>query len=158
MASNYTEHYGLCQWEATDQVLRTEFNEDNAKVEAALGSLEQTVKAHTEALAQCGNCKIVYGSYTGTGMYGSDNATRLEFEHKPLIVAIMPRSPNGALACLGFWAVRGCPFLFTDTQNNSSIGLSWEEHALSWQASNSYYQYNAGGTIYYYVALLTMEE
>ena len=43
MASNYTEHYGLCQWEATDQVLHTEFNEDNAKVEAALASLEERV-------------------------------------------------------------------------------------------------------------------
>ena len=38
MASNYTEHYGLCQWEATDQVLRTEFNEDNRKIEAALSA------------------------------------------------------------------------------------------------------------------------
>ena len=36
MASNYTENYGLCQWEATDQVLRTDFNEDNAKIEAAI--------------------------------------------------------------------------------------------------------------------------
>ena len=43
MASNYTEHYGLCQWEATDQVLRTDFNGDNAKVEAALASLEERV-------------------------------------------------------------------------------------------------------------------
>ena len=36
MASNYTENYGLCQWEATDQVLRTEFNEDHAKIDAVL--------------------------------------------------------------------------------------------------------------------------
>lgn len=43
MASNYTENYGLCQWEATDQVVHTEFNEDNAKVEAALASLEERV-------------------------------------------------------------------------------------------------------------------
>lgn len=36
MASNHTQNYGLCQWEATDQVLRTDFNEDNAKIEAAI--------------------------------------------------------------------------------------------------------------------------
>lgn len=41
MASNYTEKYGLCQWEATDAVLRTDFNEDNAKIEAALATLEE---------------------------------------------------------------------------------------------------------------------
>lgn len=43
MASNYTENYGLCQWEATDKVVHTEFNDDNAKVEAALASLEERV-------------------------------------------------------------------------------------------------------------------
>lgn len=36
MASNYTEHYGLCQWEATDQVRREEFNQDNAKMDEIL--------------------------------------------------------------------------------------------------------------------------
>ena len=41
MASNHTQHYGLCQWEATDAVLRTDFNQDNAKIEAALAILEE---------------------------------------------------------------------------------------------------------------------
>ena len=36
MASNYTRNYNLCQWEAEDKVLRTEFNADNAKIDAAL--------------------------------------------------------------------------------------------------------------------------
>ena len=36
MATNYTTNYQLNQWEPTDQVLRTEFNADNAKIEAAL--------------------------------------------------------------------------------------------------------------------------
>lgn len=39
MASNYTEHYGLCQWEATDQVRREEFNQDNAKMDEILKTL-----------------------------------------------------------------------------------------------------------------------
>lgn len=41
MASNYTEKYKLCQWEATDAVLRTDFNEDNAKLESALAGIEE---------------------------------------------------------------------------------------------------------------------
>lgn len=36
MASNYTSNYGLCQWELEDKVLRSEFNADNAKIDAAL--------------------------------------------------------------------------------------------------------------------------
>lgn len=47
MASNYTEQYKLCQWEATDQVLRTDFNEDNAKLEAALANLEENKVSYT---------------------------------------------------------------------------------------------------------------
>ena len=31
MPTNHTEHYSLSQWEAEDKVLRTDFNEDNAK-------------------------------------------------------------------------------------------------------------------------------
>lgn len=41
MASNHTEKYGLCQWEATDAVLRTDFNEDNTKIEAAFAAMEE---------------------------------------------------------------------------------------------------------------------
>ena len=40
MASNYTEHYDLCQWEPTDAVQRVEFNQDNTKLDAALAELE----------------------------------------------------------------------------------------------------------------------
>lgn len=41
MATNHTEHYGLSQWEATDAVLRTDFNEDNAKIDAELARLQR---------------------------------------------------------------------------------------------------------------------
>lgn len=36
MASNYTPNYGLSQWEATDKVLREDFNVDNAAIDEAL--------------------------------------------------------------------------------------------------------------------------
>ena len=38
MSTNHTTNYDLCQWEATDQVLRTDFNQDNAKIDAALAA------------------------------------------------------------------------------------------------------------------------
>ena len=36
MASGQTSNYGLNQWAAEDPVLRTDFNQDNAKLDAAL--------------------------------------------------------------------------------------------------------------------------
>ena len=49
MSTNHTANYDLCQWEATDQVLRTDFNQDNAKLDAALKSLSDQ-KASQSAL------------------------------------------------------------------------------------------------------------
>lgn len=40
---NTTPNYQLSQWGAEDRVLRTDFNADNAKLEAALSSLEARV-------------------------------------------------------------------------------------------------------------------
>ena len=33
---NKTSNYQLCQWDGEDRILRTDFNEDNAKIDAAL--------------------------------------------------------------------------------------------------------------------------
>ena len=38
MAGSYTEHYQLSQWQPQDRVLRTEFNQDNAKLDGAIAA------------------------------------------------------------------------------------------------------------------------
>ena len=89
---NRTTNYNLCQFEASDQVQRTDFNEDNAKIDAAIAaeadarqsgdgslssrisSLSSTVsgKASQSALntvknqvAKLGNCQLHYATYKG---------------------------------------------------------------------------------------------
>ena len=63
MASSYTSSYQLCQWEAGDKVLRTDFNGDNQKIDAALAGLAEeleegfaghaaTLSGHTATLSQ----------------------------------------------------------------------------------------------------------
>ena len=77
MAANHTEHYELNQWLAADQVLRTDFNADNAKLDAALEDLESR-KANQSALSALSSTmsalsanlsanltKITFGSYSG---------------------------------------------------------------------------------------------
>lgn len=87
MASNYTENYGLCQWEATDQVLRTDFNEDNTKIDAALKGLsEQNTALEASvaaAVAAAGNCEMELITYTGTGNYGEGKPTKVTFSSVP---------------------------------------------------------------------------
>ena len=36
MSTNHTPNFNLCQWEADDKVLRSDFNADNQKIDAAL--------------------------------------------------------------------------------------------------------------------------
>ena len=55
MATNYTTNYQLNQWEPTDQVQRTDFNADNAKIDAALAVLGHAQVLDTVTLAQANN-------------------------------------------------------------------------------------------------------
>ena len=52
MATNQTTNYQLNQWEPADAVQRVEFNQDNAKMDAALKALSDQVlqKANQSAL------------------------------------------------------------------------------------------------------------
>lgn len=52
----YTEHYGLHQWAATDNFLRTDFNTDHQLIDAALAGIQGDVD---------GKVEVVTGSYTG---------------------------------------------------------------------------------------------
>ena len=75
MASNKTANYGLSQWEATDQVVRADFNSDNAKIDAAIKAAEDKAigaqetadiaKVAAEAAYSPDNAPYVVGWYTG---------------------------------------------------------------------------------------------
>ena len=107
MASNHTEHFSLNQWLPDDQVKRTDFNEDNAKLDAALNDLsgglaekadqaaldalaaEVAKKATTAALEALSKklasmpC-LVTGTYTGDGT--DSRLISLGFQPKALLV------------------------------------------------------------------------
>ena len=104
MATNYTTNYQLNQWEPTDQVLRTDFNADNTKIDAALAakaeaaalnSLTQTVnqKASQSAVntlnttvqqIQANLTKLTFGTYTGNGT--ASRTISLGFTPKAVLV------------------------------------------------------------------------
>ena len=75
--ANHTEHYGLHQWEPGDSFLRTDFNEDHAKLDAALAGL------------QSGKCEVTFGTYTGDG--AAQRTIGLGFTPK----AVLVESANG---------------------------------------------------------------
>lgn len=72
--ANYTQNYGLHQWEPGDDFLRTDFNQDFAKIDTAVKGLETAVnkkleeKATVQQLTQGLGAKaeLYVGSVMGT--------------------------------------------------------------------------------------------
>ena len=56
-----TEHYQLNQWDAEDSVKRIDFNDDNARIDAAIKAAEQTAaQAVAEAKKEAANALAAY--------------------------------------------------------------------------------------------------
>lgn len=156
MATNHTSNYQLCQWEPTDQVLRTDFNEDNAKVDSALKGLSTSIQQNSTQISQLrqqmatlGNCLIYQTSYVGTG----SGAVTLTFPHKPAIIQVVHPTESYL-----FIAAQGCGYALS-VMSGSSHGFNfftWNGKTVSWTNSREevVYQCNVKGETYYVIALL----
>ena len=135
-----TPNFHLNQWSPEDYVRRTDFNADNAKIDAAL--------------AAAGNCRIVTGSYVGTGESGQANKNSLTFEKTPLFLAV------GGANNFHFWAVKGDDAASVTRGQNGpeSIPMTWNGKTVSWyHSSNAERQLNVANRVYTYIALIATE-
>ena len=115
MASGQTQYYELNQWEGRDQVLRTEFNADTARIDRALHELRAR------------NCQLYMLTYTGTGSGGRS----FTFPHRPAAVLIM----GGIVTFL--CAIQGESYIYLRYGNvdNKSRAV-WEGSTVSWELAN----------------------
>jgi len=175
MASNYTRNYGLCQWAASDKVLRTEFNADNAKIDAALAAkadtsslsslsatvggkasqsaldaLSSIVSGHTSTLSKKGNCQLCVKTYVGTGAYGNSTPTTVTFPGKPWFVVFATSE--------GWWvpAVQGVTVLqHFGASSPSSLTGKWSGNSVSLISQrNAVVQMNEANTTYTVIGLI----
>ncbi|MGO5021673.1 hypothetical protein ACTQ4E_01105 [Lawsonibacter sp. LCP25S3_G6] len=152
MATNHTANYQLNQWEATDQVLRTDFNDDNAKIDTALKSLNTTAQQHTTQLSQlqtslskCGDCKLHYTTYVGDG--GSSRT--FTFPKKPVFLFLFGGN-NINLMIPGT-----APHTSMD---GFAANLSWSGNSLTMTIRTSEPSFNFNNMTYYLLALLNAAE
>ena len=142
MATNHTTNYALNLWEPTDAFLREEFNENTQKIEAALDTK--------------GNCRIVYGSYVGTGRYGGteSSATVLQLGFQPKLVIVKEMHSGSAVFIKG---AAHATHLYSTGSDGTSFNVTWLEDGLKWWLANPYNQgasgqLNSERETYYYVA------
>ena len=139
--ANYTPNYGLHQWEPGDNFLRTDFNADFAKLDAAIKGVADTAeskKADKSALAEVrtlaeSKCRIAMGSYVGNGT-------------KQTI-------PLGARAKVVF-IIYGM-YTYMASEEHSNFGLASEAEGFSVDSNNNANRdLNQVSCTFHYVALL----
>ena len=139
-----TKNLNLNRWAPEDFVRLTQINQNFDKIDAEVGALRTATQT-------AGNCRIVTGSYVGTGSYGSATPNTLTFPGKPLMVFV-----NGGFT---FTAVSpaNTTAVFQEGGNMYySIQLTWQDNSVSWYHENSVGSHmNVLGRTYYYMALLT---
>ena len=157
MSTNHTTNYDLNQWEGTDKVLRTEFNADNAKIDAALKANADAIAANMSAMEHKGNCQLWMTSYVGTGETGYNETNRITFPKQPYVVIIQGVGGERFLVLrgsIGYQAMAGKIY---------GGDIMWEGNTLSWSytASNispELPQFNRVGATYLVLALLPADE
>lgn len=157
MASNYTGNYGLCQWEATDQVLREEFNQDYEKIDETLKALADkdiTLESAVAAVAAAaGNCQMELITYTGNGIPDSDVNAKISFRQLPDIFIIA-----GDLAVMIGRGGNSEPLLIADDTiyHETFIGTAtaqWKDSQLILTARTPRYQMNTKDIGYWAIGL-----
>ena len=166
-----TDNYSLPQWEKQDFIKMEDFNDAFGKTDAALKAnadaaatgLNAEIAARGEAIAALGknlgaaghNCRIAFGSYTGTGATDAANPNTLHFDFYPVLVLIgdtkatsAPRNPTVFLRD----RIKVCA---DPAGGNGLLVATWSDNALSWycRSDNAYYQLNGSGELYRYAVI-----
>ena len=129
----------------------SDFNGDNAKLDAALSTLAQTVTGHTTALAQKGNCRIEYQTYTGNGA----SARAFTFSGKPRLICIVGSGNYFLLAAQGI--SRSVCYGGGSDEASSAV---WNGNGVTLSNSNNrdHFICNEPNNSYFLAALLDAED
>ncbi len=161
----HTTNYSLSQWDASDRILRSDFNSDNSKIDAALkalassvsgkasalafNTLSKTVYNHSTALAKKGDCLFYTTTYIGSGKTGSGNPNVLSFPNKPMVVYVW-----GSTTVMTLLQGMGSSWADSDGGGAASVSVTWSGNTVSWYGTQTYSQLSSDGSTYHVLALL----
>ncbi len=146
-STNKTPNYNLNQWVNTDYVLMSDFNSDNAAIDAALA----------------GKANIKIGSYTGSGTGGASARNGLSFTFNPSVVIVSgPGGTSGEQHTVSVVFIRnhtaaGYTVAKSGAAQNVELACSWSGknlyfNSLSTGANAALEQLNVQGESYFYAA------
>lgn len=150
---NKTPNYALNQWSKSDRVLMDDFNADNQKIEAALGTL-------SDNLGHKGNCRMVCQYHPGTGTCGKDHPSQLTMRRPPSLVFIADQDTGKFMIY-----VEGSRSSLSPWYPNSPVKVSHEAkrmvdgslaYVVSWYSDTPEHQFNLDGGSYAVISLYQM--
>ena len=133
---NHTQNLNLPQWEASDFIQRTDFNDAFQKLDAVP--------------------RIVTGTYTGTGTYGSSHPNTLSFDFAPKFVLIRITGLSFYYGLALFSPLtNGSPDLAGNSYSGEErVFASWNGNSVSWyNEDRAKKQLNEEGRTYCYLAI-----
>lgn len=102
---------------------------------------------------------VAHGSYTGTGVYGSNDAEKrnmLTFDFPPKVVFVAAHSSSSGANLYNATFVRYASYAVANNALGAGkqLNLAWHENNLYWHSTESeVVQMNTSGKVYYYTAI-----
>ncbi len=158
MSTDHTPNYQLSQWEPDDQFVRTDFNEDNAKIDAALLAERSAREAGDAAERSARQSvaatipKIKVGTYTGDGE--ESRIISVGFTPKAVYLAMRNGQPtsSGRLIAGGL-AVTGGDVAWDDDLAIQIVSGGFRVICKDYYPSNTNAHTNYRSTVYHYLAI-----
>ncbi len=155
MSTRKTQNYQLHQWEATDDFLRTEFNENFGKLDEAVAA---EVAARADAVSGLNTAlgkkpEVVTGSYTGDGTKG--RTISLGFQPKAVFVIPSTGRLAGTYLYAGGLALPGQPVAVNSYEMAAitTTGFRVSHTYLNHANYGEYFTANESGVVYHYLAV-----
>ena len=131
---NHTPNLQLPQWEASDRIHHDDFNAAFQKLDAVP--------------------RIVTGTYTGTGTYGSDHPNTLTFPFTPKLIFV--KAFSAAVPFMFLYPGQTHTGYILGDDTSSSMQTTWGEDGkhVSWYHNlNDVFQMNEHTSEYFYFAI-----
>ena len=139
LAAETAERKAAVSAEAT-----TRANADSA-LRTDLTTAQNNIKSLQTAITKCGNCKIVYGTYTGAG---ADQ--KITFDGDPKLVIVRRVGGSGAYLLV---ALSGVTSSYTTLNTTASATLTWGTKSLTIGKS----EFTTNSINYCYIALIATD-
>ena len=142
----YTKNYHLPQWEESDRIMRTDFNQMCADIDEGIARAQATAGTARNEAAEAAVLPYIVGSYTGNG-----GTVQVETGFSPRFIIITTQQPAYQAAWMQILVAAGRKNM-TRMIGYYNQGFTVTEHTENPGITKTYPRLNTSGTVYFFIA------